>query len=308
MSQGDLPLVSVVIPVYNGERYLAEAMQSVLDQTYKNLELIVLDDGSTDRSAAIARGFDDARTRYLYQQNGGPSKARNAGVAAARGTFIAFLDSDDVWLPRKLERQVTYLESHKDVGAVYSWYEVLEPNGSRRVCPASVNNDRFGIITTGYGLLPSATALRREIFQKIGGFDETFTGFGYEDRELSLRLCEVTQFACLPEVLLLYRHPENIGAHPRKNSLGHILNRGIYLNKCLSRYKDYMRISRYIYHEMVGYSSDLGKLRLIQGEIGEGRTALVNALCLSLKQRTNAKMFVRTAWRLLRSYSIFLDS
>src|SRR5712692_4293853 len=132
MTLDSSPTVSVVIPVYNGERYLAEAISSVLDQTYKNFELIVVDDGSTDQSAAVVRSFTDDRIRYLYQSNGGASKARNLGVAASRGTVIAFLDSDDVWLPHKLERQIDCLASHKDVGAVYCWYEVLEPDGSRR--------------------------------------------------------------------------------------------------------------------------------------------------------------------------------
>jgi len=302
MSQGDSTLVSVVIPVYNGERYLAKAITSVLDQTYKNFELIVVDDGSTDKSATIARSFNDDRIRYLYQSNGGASKARNLGVAASRGTVIAYLDSDDAWLPRKLERQVDYLTSHKEVGAVYCWFVVLEPNGSRRVCSLSVGHNPWEIIKTGCGLLPSATAFRKEVLQKVGGFDEAFVGSEYQDLELTPRLSEITRFACLPEVLLLYRHPEAIGAHPGKSSVGHLLNRGIYLNKYLSRYQDDERICKHIYHLMVGYWSDLGKLKLAQGQVAEGRQALVNALSLSLKHRTNAKMFVRTLSRFLRSY------
>jgi glycosyltransferase involved in cell wall biosynthesis len=296
------PTVSVVIPVYNGERYLAEAITSVLDQTYKSFELIVVDDGSTDKSAAVVRSFTDDRIRYLYQSNGGASKARNLGVAASRGTVIAFLDSDDAWLPRKLERQVDYLASYKEVGAVYCWYEVLEPNGSRRACSLSVGHDPWEIIKTGCGLLPSATTFRKEVLQKVGGFDEAFLGSEYQDLELSLRLSEITRFACLPEILLLYRHPETIGAHPGKHSLGHLLNRGIYLNKYLSRYQGDERICKHIYHLMVGYWSDLGKLKLAQGQVAEGRQALVNALRLSLEQRTNAKMFVRTLRRLIRNY------
>ena len=109
------PTVSVVIPVYNGDRYLAEAITSVLDQTYKNFELIVVDDGSTDGSAEIAKSYKQA-VLYTFQPNGGLSKARNTGLALARGKYIAFLDHDDLWLPHKLARQVTYLDSHPDVG------------------------------------------------------------------------------------------------------------------------------------------------------------------------------------------------
>src|SRR5438132_1599837 len=122
---GITPLcVSVVIPVYNGERYLADAIQSVRDQTYQNFEVIVVDDGSTDGSADVAQRFGEA-IRYVHQANGGVCKARNAGIAAARGAYIAFLDQDDLWLPDKLAAQVTYLDSHPEVGAVYCQCQVM---------------------------------------------------------------------------------------------------------------------------------------------------------------------------------------
>src|SRR2546427_4231674 len=124
------PVVSVVIPVYNGERYLADAIQSVLDQTYQNLEVIVVDDGSTDGSAAVAKRFGDA-IRYVRQANGGVCQARNTGISVARGTYLAFLDQDDLWLPDKLAVQVAYLESHPEVGAVYCQCQVLENGGLR---------------------------------------------------------------------------------------------------------------------------------------------------------------------------------
>src|SRR5436309_14667644 len=124
------PLVSVVIPVYNGERYLADAIQSVLDQTYRNFEVIVVDDGSTDRSAEIAKRFGEA-VRYVYRTNGGVCKARNAGIAAARGAYIAFLDQDDLWLHDKLAAQVAYLDSHPEAGAVYCQCQVM---GIAKLC------------------------------------------------------------------------------------------------------------------------------------------------------------------------------
>src|SRR3982074_3555445 len=100
------PLVSVIVPVYNGERFLAETLQSIINQQYRPLELIVIDDGSTDQTARIATSVSEVR--YFYQRNQGVANARNAGLAAARGELIAFLDADDLWQPNKLSLQVEY--------------------------------------------------------------------------------------------------------------------------------------------------------------------------------------------------------
>ena len=297
------PTVSVVIPVYNGDRYLAEAITSVLDQTYKNFELIVVDDGSTDGSAEIAKSYKQA-VLYTFQPNGGLSKARNTGLALARGKYIAFLDHDDLWLPHKLARQVTYLDSHPDVGVVYSQcHMVREGHVPAPVYREPVGGDPLSIITAGYGLQMSVPMFRKSVFEKAGGFDEAFlSARGYEDIDMTIRLSEVTAFAYIPEVLVLYRlHESNLSDSPEKSQL-HVHNRGIYLHKCLDRYRSNPQIARTLYHEMVGYWSDLGKLKLMQCNVAEGRQAVVNALRLSLKQRTNAKIFVRTLSRFLRSY------
>src|SRR5262245_42249310 len=118
-------LVSVVMPVYNGERHLREAIDSVLRQTHRNLELIVVDDGSTDGSAEIARAFGD-QVRLIRQANVGSAVARNVGIASARGEFVAFIDADDGWVSNKLELQVRYLVEHPDVGMVYHGWIVWE--------------------------------------------------------------------------------------------------------------------------------------------------------------------------------------
>src|SRR2546422_627426 len=182
------PLVSVVIPVYNGEQYLADAIQSVLDQTYPNFEAIVVDDGSTDGSAAVAKRVGEA-IRYVHQANGGVSKARNTGIAAARGTYLAFLDQDDLWLPDKLAAQVAYLDSHPEIGAVYCQCEV-KGNGwlhSDLYYAEPVKDDLVGVMS-GPCLLMTTTMFRRELLQKIGGFSEAIIGAGGEDMDLTLRL------------------------------------------------------------------------------------------------------------------------
>src|SRR5437867_2556724 len=160
------PCVSVVIPVYNGERYLADAIQSVLDQTYENFEVIVVDDGSTDESAAVAKRFGEA-IRYVHQANGGVSKARNTGIAEARGVYLAFLDQDDLWLPDKLSVQVAYLDSHPEVGAVYCQCEVKGKGWLRSSLyyAEPVKDDVLGIMS-GTCLLMTASMIRKEVLRK----------------------------------------------------------------------------------------------------------------------------------------------
>ena len=115
------PLVSVIMPAYNAERYIAESIQSVLDQSYGNWELVVVDDGSTDKTAETVQRFaaGDSRVNCIFQQNSGQGKARNAGIENSSGSLIAFLDADDLWLREKLERQVQFLIDTK-VDVVYS--------------------------------------------------------------------------------------------------------------------------------------------------------------------------------------------
>ena len=109
------PLITCVIPVFNGERYLREALESVFAQTYRSLDVVLVDDGSTDSTAAIAATYSD-RVRYVHQNNEGPAAARNRGIRAARGEFIAFLDADDLWHPEKLARQLTRFQARQNLG------------------------------------------------------------------------------------------------------------------------------------------------------------------------------------------------
>src|SRR3989442_14959767 len=179
MVEGTPPSVSVVIPVYNGERYLVDAIQSVLDQTYQNFEVIVVDDGSTDGSAAVAKRFGEA-IRFVHQANGGVCKARNTGIAAARGGYLAFLDQDDLWLPDKLAVQVAYLDSHPEVGAVYCQCQVmgdaeLRSNLGEYMYSEPVKDNVVGIMRGPY-LLMTSTMFRSEVLRSIGGVDEDFIG------------------------------------------------------------------------------------------------------------------------------------
>jgi glycosyltransferase involved in cell wall biosynthesis len=160
-------MVSVIVPVYNGARYLSDALASVLEQEYRPLEIIAVDDGSTDGSAAVIARFGDA-VRYCHQDNRGTGAARNRGVELARGDLLAFLDQDDVWEDGKLALQAGTLARDPAVDAVFGMVaqfhspELGEEFRSRVPCPAHA--------LAGY--LPSAMLLRREAFSRVGRFEE----------------------------------------------------------------------------------------------------------------------------------------
>jgi glycosyltransferase involved in cell wall biosynthesis len=181
------PQVSVVIPTYNRAWCLGEAVDSVLAQRFRDFELIVVDDGSTDATAAVLAGYGGT-IRILQQENRGVSAARNAGIAAARGELIAFLDSDDIWLPVKLWRQVEFFNRYPEA-LICQTEEVWVRNG-RRVNPGRRHRKPEGMIFEPSLELclvsPSAVMVRRELFDRVGFFDERLPAC--EDYDLWLRV------------------------------------------------------------------------------------------------------------------------
>ena len=158
------PLVSCIVPVYNGERYLRSALESIFAQDYRPLEVIVVDDGSSDKSAVIAQDFK--QVRYMHQTNQGVATARNAGLAAARGEFIAFLDQDDLWMSDKLSIQIEHLLKNPEIQYTLAELQFfLEPGMSR---PAWFKNENLLKSHAGYVL--GTLVVRRSLFQQIGRF------------------------------------------------------------------------------------------------------------------------------------------
>lgn len=159
------PLVSVVVPAFNSAEFIAGTLTSVYEQTYKNMQVIVVDDGSTDETAKLV-GATDATC--IYQQNAGAPAARNRGLQECRGEYIAFLDSDDVWLPTKIERQLVFLQNNRADGfVVCRMRAVLAPG---MVWPPSLRSAHYDTQPPAY--LPSGMLVRREVFGQIGNFDE----------------------------------------------------------------------------------------------------------------------------------------
>jgi len=203
MSEDTASLVSVVIPAFNAGAYLEEAIRSVLDQDYRPLEAIVVDDGSADRTAEVARSFGPP-VRVLVQTHAGAGAARNAGAAVARGVWLAFLDADDLWMPHALERLANALAGDSQLGLVYGQVvEFREIGGELVEKPPAT------------GLLSGATLLRKRLFDRVGWFDTglrigEFVDWCARARELGVR------FASLPEPVLRRRiHGENTGVRER---------------------------------------------------------------------------------------------
>ncbi len=159
------PLVSVILPVHNGAKYLKMALDSVFSQTYQALEIIVIDDGSEDDSASIVNSYRDLE--LIRQGNQGVAAARNVGIASAHGDFIAFIDQDDMWLPPKIETQVRLLYESDDLGYVLVYQKMFIDPGM--TMPLWLKPDLFNIAHPAY--IPSALMVRKAVFNKIGVFN-----------------------------------------------------------------------------------------------------------------------------------------
>ena len=205
------PAVSVVMPVYGTERFLAGAVRSVLAQTYADWELIVLDDSSPGDPAAIMAAFDDPRIRFVRHPNGGPAFTRNQGVILSRGRFVAFLDSDDEWLPEKLARQMAVFAGRPDVDVVYSQRETMDEQGRtvQGFRPRLHEGDVLDEIYVDNCICMSSAVLRREVFDRCGLIDETLRMS--EDFDFWLRVACDHHFAAIHEPLVRYRaHPGQV--------------------------------------------------------------------------------------------------
>jgi glycosyltransferase involved in cell wall biosynthesis len=218
------PRVSVIIPTYNRAEFIAETVESVLDQTYQNMETIVIDDGSTDNTRDVLRKYQD-KIDYIYQDRSERSKARNEGFRHSKGDYIAFLDSDDVWLPAKLEKQVQILDETPDMGLVYTDVEFIDEKGNvydgeacwdtpaRKVLYEDLMT--HNVIT---GSL-SAIMVRRECLDKVGLFDESMTIC--EDLDLYRRIARYYKFHKIDLQLVKIRiHRDNTQRNPSAMAKG----------------------------------------------------------------------------------------
>lgn len=204
------PLVSIILPVCNGEPYISETLDSALRQTYRHIELIVVDDGSRDRTRTIveARAAADPRVRVIVQANRGLSIARNRALEAARGEFIAPLDADDLWEPTKIEQQVRrMIEYGAEAGLVYCWWVSIDANGvvlDRSPLWRIEGDAAEQLLQVNYTGAASVPLYRRRCLELVGPYDMTLPE-GCEDWDLALRVAEQFHVAVVPAVLMAYR-------------------------------------------------------------------------------------------------------
>ncbi len=208
------PLVSVIIPAYNAEAHLEETLRSVTSQSYRNLEIIAVDDGSTDGTRAILETWaqKDSRIKVFTQANAGVAAARNLAIAKSTGQYVAPIDADDIWYPAKIERQVTGLEeAGEEVGVCYAWSVSIDEKGS--VTDVGPKVELTGKVHTALVLRnfvgnASVPLFRRSALELVGYYNEDLRredAQGCEDWEITLRLAEKYQFSVVPEYLVGYR-------------------------------------------------------------------------------------------------------
>jgi glycosyltransferase involved in cell wall biosynthesis len=205
------PLISVIIPTYNSAPYLPEALDSVLAQTYTPIEVLVIDDGSTDNTTAIMARYGDQAV-FIRQARSGPSGARNKGIAEAKGAYIAFLDADDTWLPSKLKKQLMALQQDPEAALVYSRSVDFQNRTGKEigVYPRKMHSGMlFDLLLTAplFGL-PSVI-IKTRILKELGGFDEGLTTA--EDTHLYLRIARNHRIIGVPDILVRRRiHDRNL--------------------------------------------------------------------------------------------------
>jgi glycosyltransferase involved in cell wall biosynthesis len=309
------PLVTVLIPTFNRAHLLARAIRSVLSQSYRALEVLIVDDGSTDDSRAVVADLAraDGRVRYLHQENRGVSGARNTGLRAASGDFLAFLDSDDLWKPWKLDAQMACMRRLPHVGMVWTDMEAVDRAG-RVVNPRYMRNhyaayrwftydqlfterhrlddivpdlpepvgdccvyagDLYSAILMGNLMLPSTLLVRRERFEKVGGFDEEMRSG--EDHDYHLRTCREGPVALIDLPAVQYQRGLDDHLTGMRYTIAQNFLRTI--TRALDRDRDRIRLPRHMLHWVLGYANSwTGEELMRMGEHRQARPYLARSL------------------------------
>jgi glycosyltransferase involved in cell wall biosynthesis len=204
-----MPKVSVVIPAYNAMSYLPETMATVFQQTYPDFEIIVVNDGSTDNIKEWIAQVTDSRVKLVSQENRGLAGARNTGIRESQGEYLAFLDTDDLWEPTKLEKQVKVLDNHPEVGLVYTWVTYVDRQGKstgRTVNFQFEGNVWSELIQRNLIECGSVAVVRRSCLERVGLFDEQLSSLNVgEDWDMWLRIAAQYDFKLVKEPLVYYR-------------------------------------------------------------------------------------------------------
>lgn len=201
-----MPLISVIIPAYNASQTIRETIETVFKQSFSDFELIVINDGSQDKTLDVLASIRDPRLKVFSYTNAGVSASRNRGLSHARGEFIAFLDADDLWTQDKLEAQLAALQENPQAAVAYSWTNIIDETGQflRSGVHNSISGDVYEeLLLNNFLQSGSNPMIRRQALCEVGGFDESLAYS--EDREMWLRLAVRYNFIAVPSVQILYR-------------------------------------------------------------------------------------------------------
>jgi len=279
-----MPTVSAIITTYNLGTMLPDAIESVLRQDWRDIEIIVVDDGSTDDTPEVMKRYSGL-VQYVSQKNAGPSAARNTGVQASSGKFVAFLDGDDLWKPNKISRQLAEFENDPAVGLVSSDFSIHEGDSVTESYLANCRQVASGMIFLNLlkenFLLPSAAMLRRECLIEIGAWDESLRGT--EDRDYWLRVARSWHIIVIPEVLTVKRNrPDNLTSNQDRLTPYRIL----LFEKVLAK-GELTGIEKRAARVVLSANYwDLGYMQWNNGHRTEARSAFWKSLKLSVSRRS----------------------
>jgi hypothetical protein len=297
MSSASTPSVSVIIPVFNGAATICEALDSVFAQTWSDFEVIVINDGSTDGTRALLQNYGDKIT-ILDQPNRGPATARNVGIRASRGEYLAFLDADDKWEPQMLEHTVPALIHDPECVLVYTDLAVVDSTGqslnTSLVSEAQAYAPSMAdLLARMWPIMPSAVVMRRSAYESAGGFCEEFTTANYEDAHFWLLAREQGPFRYVPERLAIWRF--SLFPKPLKRAGGNPDSRRIFARLVEQRYGvpagKLVGARTRAARSMLGF---LGLSALHRGDRQLARRAFANALHLDPFRVKNYLRFLRT--------------
>jgi len=270
------PKVSVIIPVYNGEKYLKETIDSVLKQTYQDFEIIIVDDASTDSSPEIIRSFikkypDKIKLFWHKKNKGCPAATKNTGIKHAKGDFIAFLDQDDVWLPRKLEKQINILKSNDRLIANFTNGYIFDDPKNKAIAKRWAYITPFPdfyvvrkrLLKENFILSSSSALVRAKILKKAGGFDEKMKLA--DDYDLWFRLTFYGKFSFIQEPLFNWRfHTESLSFNEEKhiNDLIYFFKKILSNDKLAKEEKNLAKIKKSLYIvRLANFYLDRGKIK-----------------------------------------------
>lgn len=277
-----MQLVSVIIPTFNRGWIIERSVRSVLAQTYQNFEIIIVDDGSSDNTFDVVKSFGDIRIRYMrHEKNLGGSAARNTGIKAAKGGYIAFLDSDDEWFPKKLEKQMeVFNNSIPDVGVVYAgWRWILDENKKiiQDVMPIHRGSLYEILLNSDCVGSNSIPLIRTNILRTVGGFDGNLPS--RQDWDLWLRIAQHCEFDFVPEILVNYFiHDKSISS----STLNKLRGTEMILEKYADDFCKQPKL-------LARHYNLLSVLSLLEGDINKGRSYIFNSIKLD---HTNWRAFV----------------